>query len=278
MYTLARILLLLPLFVASSVQALRAEGIEFFHGSWEEALALAQAEDKLIFVDAYTTWCGPCKLMAATVFTQSEVGNFFNEHFVCMKIDMEKEPGLNFQKKYPVRAYPTLYFIDGEGKAVHKGQGALPVKKLLDLGEKVLRKVDKSADYAKAYEAGDRDPQLVLSYVKALIRAGKPSGMVANEYLNAQKDLNTDFNLRFLLAATVEADTRIFDKLLAHREGAVAVSSAAEVDEVIRKACQKTVGKAIEYDSPELVDEAKDKMNRHLPTEAGAFAYRADMD
>ncbi|MEL6926093.1 MAG: DUF255 domain-containing protein, partial [Bacteroidota bacterium] len=65
-----------------------ADGIEFFDGTWEEALNIAKAEEKVIFVDAFAVWCGPCKRMSNNVFPQKEVGDFFNRNFVNMKIDM----------------------------------------------------------------------------------------------------------------------------------------------------------------------------------------------
>src|SRR5690349_17427908 len=80
----------------------RTQGIEFFHGTWEEALLKAKEEDKIIFVDAFTTWCGPCKNMAANTFPDPEVGKLFNQNFISMKIDMEKEMGLEFRKKFDV--------------------------------------------------------------------------------------------------------------------------------------------------------------------------------
>ena len=59
-----------------------AQGIEFFHGTWVEALAEAKKQEKPIFVDAYTTWCGPCQMMSKNVFTHADVGAFFNENFI----------------------------------------------------------------------------------------------------------------------------------------------------------------------------------------------------
>ena len=110
--------------IALSINTSYAEGIEFFHGTWEEALEKSKTQDKPIFVDAYTTWCGPCKRMAKTVFTQEAVGAFYNDNFICMKIDMEKPEGRKFQQKYPVSAYPTLYYIDGNGETIFHTKGA----------------------------------------------------------------------------------------------------------------------------------------------------------
>jgi len=155
----------------SFIATASAQGIEFFHGTFEEAKELAKAEEKIIFVDAYAQWCGPCKRMAANVFTQSEVGDFHNSKFINMKIDMEDKEGRKFGRKYPVSAFPTLFYIDYTGEVVHKVKGGKTVEKLIELGKFALSKVDRSGEYAAAYENGDRDPQLVYSYVKELNRA-----------------------------------------------------------------------------------------------------------
>jgi len=97
-----------------------AQGIEFFHGTWDEALEKSKAEERPIFVDCYTTWCGPCKRMAKQVFTQPAVGEFYNDNYINVKIDMESKMGRKFGSKYPVQAYPTLYYIDAAGEVLHK--------------------------------------------------------------------------------------------------------------------------------------------------------------
>ena len=80
---------LLIMFVAG--MNANAQWIIFSNASFEEALEKAQREDKGIFVDVYTSWCGPCKMMAKNVFTQEQVGRFYNEHFIILKYDAEKE-------------------------------------------------------------------------------------------------------------------------------------------------------------------------------------------
>ena len=268
---------LLFLLCLASSSAL-AGGIEFFHGSWEEALEQAKTQDKVIFVDAYTTWCGPCKRMAKTVFTQEEVGEFYNSNFICMKIDMEKEMGLRFQEKYPVAAFPTLYYIDGNGEVVHRTKGARNANQFIELGRTVIGKTDNSGDYAKKYEEGDRDPELIYKYVKALNKAGKPSLKISNDYLKSQKDLNTPFNLRFIYEATIEADSRIFSLLIKHRSAIEELEGKDKVASKIKAACKKTAQKAIEYESADLHQEATDKMKAHLGNAGAALAMEMDMN
>lgn len=125
---------------ATVVQPLSAqEGITFFEGSWEEAKAEASAEGKLIFVDAYAVWCGPCKWMDKNVFTNPNVGAFFNENFINYKFDMEKGEGPDFARQYKVRAYPTLLFISPDGKEVHRVMGSRQSEQLIDVGKSALR-------------------------------------------------------------------------------------------------------------------------------------------
>ncbi|MBL7795132.1 MAG: thioredoxin family protein [Saprospiraceae bacterium] len=254
-----------------------AQGINFFHGTWPEAMAQAKTEQKLIFVDAYASWCGPCKRMAANVFPDPQVGDYFNANFVNLKIDMEKPENSEFAGKYPVSAYPTLLILDAEGKIVHKHVGGLAADGLIAFGQKAAGKTDTSKDFEKEYNAGNRDPQLVLDYVRALNRANKPSLKITNEYLNAQKDLHTPINHKIILEGAVEADSRVFDLLLTHRDKIAAQEGKDAVDTRINLACQNTLKKAIEFRDERLLLEAKNKLKAGLPARADDFIAEADM-
>ncbi|HHJ49834.1 MAG TPA: DUF255 domain-containing protein [Phaeodactylibacter sp.] len=269
---------LLPAFGGRMSGGAFAQGIDFFHGSWEEALELARQQEKIIFVDAYAVWCGPCKRMAKTVFTDPEVGAFYNQHFINMKLDMEQGEGLKFRQKYPVSAFPTLFYIDYTGEVIQQVKGFQKSDAFIALGEKALSKVDRSKQYAEAYEKGNRDPELIYKYVKALNQAGKPSLKIANDYLRSQTDLTTPFNLRFIYEATTEADSRIFDLFVQHRDRIAFLVGGNEVNERIYKACSRTVEKAIAFRSEDLLKEAKAKMKKYYPQKAKAFGLKADMD
>jgi len=102
----------------------RAEGIVFFHGTFAEAKAEAAKQHKLIFMDCFTTWCGPCNRMSRDVFPRTDVGDFYNEHFICCKMDMEKGEGLDIAKSFVVRSYPTYLFLDADGSLEHRTLGS----------------------------------------------------------------------------------------------------------------------------------------------------------
>jgi len=100
--------------------ALSAQGIIFKDGSFDNILVQAKKEGKFIFIDVFTAWCGPCKEMSNKVFPAEEVGRVFNEQFINYKLDAEKGEGPAIAKKYGVNAYPTMLFLDGEGKVVNR--------------------------------------------------------------------------------------------------------------------------------------------------------------
>jgi thiol-disulfide isomerase/thioredoxin len=116
-------------------------GIDFFKGTWDEALEESKRTGKPIFMDAYAAWCGPCKWMAKNTFPDKTVGEYFNEHFINLKIDMEKGEGRQLARDFQVRAYPTLLFIDGDAKVISKVEGARQPDGLLALGKATMTKI-----------------------------------------------------------------------------------------------------------------------------------------
>ena len=114
------------------------EGITFFQGTWDEALTKAEKEHKVIFLDAYAAWCGPCKLLKRNVFSDPNVGAYYNENFINMAIDMEKGNGPKIASKYGVRVYPTLLYVNGDGSVVNKAVGYHNSDQLIELGKNVL--------------------------------------------------------------------------------------------------------------------------------------------
>ncbi len=271
-----RLLLFLFLFGLNTTSSL-AQGIDFFHGTWEEAKELAKKEDKLIFIDAFATWCGPCKRMAKDAFPKKEVGDVYNRYFINVKLDMEKGDGLVFRTEYPVSAFPTLYFIGPDGKVVHRQVGAQGAEQLIRLAQFALAKVDNSDDYATQFDAGDHNPELTLSYITALNKAGKPSLKVVNTYLDEQENMESPENLKIIFEGTTEADSRVFDLLIKHRSAIESMVGKQRVAERIELACSATLMKAIEFNVAYLFELVKTTMKTHVPERSSDFALDANM-
>lgn len=114
------------------------KGIVFEENPMADVLAKAKKENKLVFVDCYTSWCGPCRNLATNVFTRDEVGKYFNEKFVNTKVDMEKGEGPELSKKYGVSAFPTMLILDHDGNEAGRVVGFRASDELIDAVEKVV--------------------------------------------------------------------------------------------------------------------------------------------
>ncbi len=115
-------------------------GIQFLESSWSKALEQAQKENKPIFLDAYASWCGPCKMLKRNTFSKKAAGDFFNLHFINVAIDMEKGEGPALADKFAVDAYPTLIIADKNGNIVTFTKGYMNAAELVEFGKYGLNK------------------------------------------------------------------------------------------------------------------------------------------
>lgn len=256
---------------------LPAAGIEFFAGTWEEALERAEAEEKLIFLDAYASWCGPCKTMAATTFQDDEVGAFFNGNFINLKLDMEKAESASFRQLYSVRAYPTLFFLNAEGESVKRITGAQDVEQLIAAAKSALASAEPVEELAAAYAEGDRDPKLMYRYVRALVRGGESYSRVVNDYLREHPKPAYPEEYRMLLLAAGEVDSRAFETMLQFRLQVINVAGEEAFVNQVRSAATATAHKAATYGSQELLAAAIAAVEAEIPAEAERFALESEL-
>lgn len=128
----------LTIFMLLQTTLFAGEGIRFESLKWAEIKAKALKEKKMIFLDAFASWCGPCKYMEENVYGDKETADYFNTHFINVKVDMEVGEGPTLSEEFEVSAYPTFLFFSPEGKLVHKAVGALDIEGFLTLGQKAL--------------------------------------------------------------------------------------------------------------------------------------------
>ena len=182
-----KIVLLFLIVFSASLYAQEA-GIRFSKDSLlSDALARSKKEGKLVFIDCYTSWCGPCKYLAKEIFPQKEVGDFYNSHFINLSFDMEKGEGIKIRKKYAVQAYPTLLFLNAEGETVHVGIGAGDANMLVELGKTALDDTRNLLSISKKMKAGDKSIQTLALYLKNNHYATDGDALI-NEYFKTASD------------------------------------------------------------------------------------------
>lgn len=209
---------LLTLLLLASASFLSAQGIAFEHTTWADILAKAKKENKLVFLDAYTSWCGPCKMMAKQTFTDAEVAKYFNASFVNAKIDMEKGEGPDLATRYDVQAYPTLIFVDGDGAVVHRALGYHDAAQFVALGQAANDPAKSQRGLDQRYARGDRDPEFLVAYLAAKSAANDPNvGQIAADYLATQTNWGTKENMEIILNYANDPAGKPFEYFLTNK-------------------------------------------------------------
>lgn len=217
-----RYLLLLSLLLATGV--VRAQGVHFEKKmSWAQALEKARAEKKLIFVDVYATWCGPCKMLDQQTFPEARVGRYFNGHFINLKIDGEHGEGPGLMRTYNLSAYPSGLFINGDGQLVHEHVGFANAEEYLSQAENAFGRTGEGTIIklmALKIKAGESNPALMRAYFKARRRFGDDfSPELETWFAKASPDsLQRPSYQQVLIENTQRLDGKAFAWLLANRQ------------------------------------------------------------
>jgi len=125
--------------------------------SFEQLKDSMAVKPKKIFVDIYTDWCGPCKLMDKKVFPKSDVVRLMNENYYAVKLNSEKADSLIFNgKDYFLKpyktavinelvveigldaghlSYPTIVILDENYESIYRYPGMLTLDLMLDVLE-----------------------------------------------------------------------------------------------------------------------------------------------
>ena len=224
MKKLTLLLLIFPFFTHA-----QEKGIQFQHGtSWADIQAKAKAENKFIFMDCFTTWCGPCRYMSTTIFPMDNVGAFMNDHFINVKVQLDTtdedndavkswyQDGHNIAAQYKVRAYPTYLFFDPNGNLVHRAVGSSTADEFLAKAGNAINPETQYYTLLNKYNNGEKDSGFLRKMALAARDAYdmENGGRIASEYLNTQTDLYTKTNLEFIQYFTQSSKDKGFNILL----------------------------------------------------------------
>lgn len=207
-------------------------GIKFTQAkNWNEVKLEAQRSNKYIFVDAFTTWCAPCKMMTKDIFTKPDVGKFFNQNFINIAIQFDSTKNDNeqikswyklvkdFNDKYRIDSYPTYLFFNKDGELVYKILGASANSdEFLDKSKNSLNPVKQYYVLKKMYEEGNRDSTLLLNILNSSTdeKDKKFISEVGNEYLKTKKNLLSLENIHIISFSTTQSTDIGFNVLINH--------------------------------------------------------------
>lgn len=253
-------------------QLTQAQGIQFEKGSWSEVVAKAKAQNKPIFLDAYTTWCGPCKKMAKDVFTKSDIGEYFNTHFINYQMDMEKGEGIAFAKNYEVNAFPTLLYFDGNGNLTFKAVGAKDGTGLLEQAKMATDPAYQLKTYKEEYEQSDKTVADLKKYVDKLREGGsyKSASALVEQYLLAmtEKDKLDVAVFRLINGYIYDYKSSSFEFLLQHKKQYRSIAGKENVDRYIFNVLAiRSIPGTRGADSRQTYDGYLDSYSRYLPVE-----------
>ncbi|MCC6181589.1 MAG: thioredoxin family protein [Bacteroidia bacterium] len=219
----------------ATVTLAQDKGIRFDHSSFSELKEKALSANKLIFIDAYTTWCGPCKFMAAKIFTDKAVADFYNANFINAKIDMEKGEGIKLAEQYEVLCYPNLLFIDGNGKLIHRVAGSMEAQSFINLGKKAMQTDSTFSFFVDKFESNKNNPEFMLKYIEARDNTCLYSDDIAKTYLEEQKEdaLFSKPNWQIILNHVNDLNDKTFKFIVEHKEKYIELFTKEAVDSKI---------------------------------------------
>ncbi len=182
------------------LSAFSQESINFHNGTFKELLAKAKSEKKLVFIDAYAVWCGPCKLMEKNIFPLESVKNYYNANFINARIDMEKGEGREIAMKYGIRSYPTFLFLNGDGEVVMKNYGYMGEEDFLTIAKEANNPKLINTSQKELFEKGESDPEFLLNMMRLYSDSDyELAKKVSERYFKVKKDALTRDEVGLLL-------------------------------------------------------------------------------
>lgn len=204
------------LFLFSTLAVFAQEAIQFQELPFKELVAKAKKDNKIVFIDAYASWCGPCKMMERNVFTKKSVGDYYNSNFVNARFDMEKGEGREIAAKYGVRSYPTYLFLNGDGELVSQNFGYMEESMFLTMAQDINSPNNKKGSLKERFAKGEKDPEFLINIMKLNSSSDFDFAKKASERYFENKKKTEEFTkddvglLFFFLKSTEDKNYKVF--------------------------------------------------------------------
>lgn len=247
--TLTFLLLSLPLLAGDY-----GNKVNFFEGTYEEALQLAATENKGIMIDFNTEWCIWCRNLEMRVFTNDDFANFVNANLINMKVDAEKGDGVALAEMFEARGFPTVIFLNSEGKQLGRVAGYMPANEYLKFTkELVIEGLTK--DYLKSEIDKGSIEQKILYYYAERLYSDREQEEALEYYIqvaNGDSDYRTDAEF---MVAIINEEYEKMDEL----------ASMYPHKELVRDVRITQLNKAFETEDEQLISKTITDVESQFP-------------
>jgi len=241
----------------------RAQAINFAPTSWDDARQMAEESGKQIFLYARTNSCRYCRQLEKEVFTNPNVIEYYNTHFINYKIDIDdKGPGQALSKQYGIVGFPTYLYFDKNGNKLHQSSSFKQADALIQDGKNASDSSTALFPMLARYEKGETSPELLFNLSNALSYyrvEDNPQEQITDQYLRTQsiKDLESEKNLRFIFSSYLAFHSAATRYLLQNQEKFVILFSKAEVAKRAQRIITQTASAAGQANDLVLLNELK---------------------
>lgn len=221
--------------------------INFEKGKWASILEKSKAEHKMIYLDCYAVWCGPCRWMAKNVFTNDTAADFYNANFINVEMDMEKGEGVDLAKKFGLKAYPTMLYLNENGDVIHRTCGSSTVAMFVDHGKDALNPEKQLATIAKKFNYGNTDASTAVNYLSMLESGCQDYTKELSAYLATQKenDLTSSNNWKIIYRFANDYSSKEFMDFEKNKDAYKKLYGNDSVDEKLNRVYSEGLSRAL---------------------------------
>ena len=235
------------------------------------ALERSNAEHKPVLLMCYASWCPHCAAMRKTVFTDSGVADFYNEHFICVAQDMEKGEGVELHESLKIESYPTFIFFDSQGTTLYRMTGEFKAAQFISEGMYALQPEKQLPHLKQLFENDVSNADNCLLYLRALKKGGLDCSSMVKAYFATQneKQLLSEKNWLIISNGITDINSREFQFVLSHQKEFAAITSTERVE-------RKIIYLVREMLNPLVA--AKDTVNYFIKREPAAAIHLYQVD
>lgn len=221
---------------------------------WKTAVKEAKDSGKLIFLDIYATWCGPCKYLENTIYPDVALGNYYNAHFINLKMDGETEFGRLKARQYALQAYPTMYYLNSSEEVLTQVVGVKQAPELTAFGEKVVVGSGKLAKFKNDFTNNNLAAAELMAYRELLLEFEQEdqANIVSSKIIPSLSDddiLNPEYR-SIVIAAKSDLDGKIFAVLKNNIDSINLLWSEEEMGQVFGNIFDASLNVAISNQNP----------------------------